>query len=75
MNKKVSQSLISYPRNMTGYGKDSIHPNWPNKARIAVQFVLNYEEGERTLFFMETMLLKLSFRKSLAQRHMKVQDI
>ncbi|MDB9951449.1 allantoinase PuuE, partial [Candidatus Thioglobus sp.] len=31
--------------NMVGYGKDPIHPKWPNKARIAVQFVLNYEEG------------------------------
>ena len=30
---------------MLGYGKDPIHPKWPNKARIAVQFVLNYEEG------------------------------
>ncbi|MDC1027161.1 allantoinase PuuE, partial [Candidatus Thioglobus sp.] len=39
------QSLKSYPRNMVGYGKDPIHPKWPNKARIAVQFVLNYEEG------------------------------
>ena len=45
MNKKIIQSLESYPRNMVGYGKDSIHPKWPNKARIAVQFVLNYEEG------------------------------
>ena len=45
MNKKIIQSLNSYPRNMVGYGKDPIHPKWPNKARIAVQFVLNYEEG------------------------------
>ncbi len=30
---------------MVGYGKNPIHPKWPNKARIAVQFVLNYEEG------------------------------
>lgn len=45
MNKKIIQSLKSYPRNMVGYGRDSIHPKWPNKARIAVQFVLNYEEG------------------------------
>ena len=45
MNKKIIQSLKSYPRNMVGYGKDPIHPKWPNKARIAVQFVLNYEEG------------------------------
>ena len=45
MNKKIIQSLKSYPRDMLGYGKDPIHPKWPNKARIAVQFVLNYEEG------------------------------
>ena len=45
MNKKIIQNLKSYPRNMVGYGKDPIHPKWPNKARIAVQFVLNYEEG------------------------------
>ena len=45
MNKKIIQSLKSYPRNMVGYGTDPIHPKWPNKARIAVQFVLNYEEG------------------------------
>ena len=45
MDKKIIQSLSNYPRNMTGYGKDSVHPNWPNKARVAVQFVLNYEEG------------------------------
>ena len=45
MNKKLIESLNHYPRNMTGYGSDSIHPQWPNKARVALQFVLNYEEG------------------------------
>jgi putative urate catabolism protein len=45
MDKKIIQSLNDYPRNMSGYGEKSIHPNWPNKARVAVQFVLNYEEG------------------------------
>lgn len=34
-----------YPRNMTGYGATPPAANWPNGARIAVQFVLNYEEG------------------------------
>lgn len=35
---------------MTGYGEYAPDPNWPNKARLAVQFVINYEEGgERTL--------------------------
>ena len=45
MNKKIIQSLNSYPRDMTGYGQDSINPKWPNNAKVAVQFVLNYEEG------------------------------
>ena len=34
-----------YPRNMHGYGRNPPNPQWPNSARIAVQFVLNYEEG------------------------------
>ena len=45
MNKKLIESLNHYQRNMTGYGSGSIHPQWPNKSRIALQFVLNYEEG------------------------------
>jgi putative urate catabolism protein len=35
----------AYPRDLIGYGNQPIHPKWPNGARIAVQFVLNYEEG------------------------------
>lgn len=35
----------NYPRDLIGYGNKVPHANWPNKARIAVQFVLNYEEG------------------------------
>ena len=34
-----------YPRNMTGYGPNAPDAKWPGGARIAVQFVLNYEEG------------------------------
>ena len=34
-----------YPRNMTGYGPDAPDAAWPGGARVAVQFVLNYEEG------------------------------
>lgn len=36
---------LNYPRDMIGYGKNPPTVSWPNKARIAVQFVLNYEEG------------------------------
>lgn len=34
-----------YPRDLHGYGRRPPHPHWPNRARVAVQFVLNYEEG------------------------------
>jgi putative urate catabolism protein len=36
---------IPYPRDLTGYGRNPPHAQWPGGARIAVQFVLNYEEG------------------------------
>ena len=32
-------------RNMIGYGSNELKVYWPNNARIAVQIVLNYEEG------------------------------
>ena len=34
-----------YPRDMAGYGGRPPHPRWPRDARLAVQFVINYEEG------------------------------
>ena len=34
-----------YPRDLHGYGREVPDPGWPDGARIAVQFVLNYEEG------------------------------
>lgn len=34
-----------YPRDMVGYGRTPPDPRWPGGAFIAVQFVLNYEEG------------------------------
>jgi len=34
-----------YPRDLIGYGQNPPHPQWPGQARIAVSFVLNYEEG------------------------------
>lgn len=35
----------SYPRDLIGYGANPPDPKWPGGARVAVQFVLNYEEG------------------------------
>lgn len=35
----------TYPRNLVGYGRNPPDPKWPGDARVAVQFVINYEEG------------------------------
>jgi len=37
--------MTAYPRDLIGYGARPPHAKWPNGARIAVQIVLNYEEG------------------------------
>lgn len=39
---------ISYPRDLIGYGRTPPHPHWPQAARLALQFVINYEEGGET---------------------------
>lgn len=81
MNKKVIQSLSNYPRDMTGYGKESIHPNWPNNAKIAVQFVLNYEEGgENSILHgddaSETFLSEIIGAKAYqGTRHMSMESL
>ena len=36
---------MRYPRNMLGYGRTPPDPQWPGGAYVAVQLVLNYEEG------------------------------
>lgn len=35
----------SYPRDLQGYGRRPPYADWPGQARVAVQFVLNFEEG------------------------------
>ena len=35
----------AYPRDLAGYGRTPPFADWPNGARIALQFVVNYEEG------------------------------
>ncbi len=38
-----------YPRDLVGYGETPPDPKWPGNSRIAVQFVINYEEGGEKL--------------------------
>ena len=42
---KHYDSTLPYPRDLIGYGPHPPHAQWPGQARVAVQFVLNYEEG------------------------------
>jgi putative urate catabolism protein len=46
---------VSYPRDLVGYADRPPHPRWPGQARLAVNFVLNYEEGgERSVLHGDT---------------------
>src|SRR5580658_3571957 len=40
-----SSSSTDYPRDLRGYGRTPPDPRWPGRARLAVQFVVNFEEG------------------------------
>jgi chitin deacetylase len=47
---KTNAKKTAYPRDLVGYGKNPPYAAWPNGARIAVSFVVNYEEGgERSI--------------------------
>ncbi len=37
--------VSNYPRDLIGYGQNPPHPHWPDNAQLALQFVINYEEG------------------------------
>jgi allantoinase len=41
----MEYDINNYPRDMRGYAATPPNANWPNKAKVAVQFVINYEEG------------------------------
>ena len=41
---------MRYPRDLVGYGATPPDPEWPGRARLALQLVMNYEEGgERSI--------------------------
>ncbi|OYD68220.1 allantoinase PuuE [Rhodococcus sp. OK302] len=72
--------MNSYPRDMVGYGKNPPHPQWPSGANIAVQFVLNYEEGgERNVLdgddASETFLSEMTPAEAFPNRHMSMESI
>jgi len=69
-----------YPRDMVGYGRDVPHAQWPNRARVAVQFVLNYEEGGENNPLhgdptSETFLSELVTAQAYENRHMTMESM
>ena len=67
-------------RNLVGYGQKDFKIEWPNKAKIAVQFVLNYEEGSENCVlngdkYSETFLSEIIGAKPIEGRHMNMESI
>jgi putative urate catabolism protein len=69
-----------YPRDLVGYGRNVPHANWPGKARVAVQFVLNYEEGGENCVLhgdagSEQFLSEIVGAAAYPDRHLSMESI
>jgi allantoinase len=69
-----------YPRDLIGYGRNPPHPQWPGQARVALQFVLNYEEGGENAVLhgdggSEQFLSEMFNPPSFTERHMSMEGI
>jgi putative urate catabolism protein len=69
-----------YPRDLIGYGANPPHAQWPDDARIAVQFVLNYEEGGESSVlhdddYSEQFLSEIIGAQAYPDRHMSMESI
>jgi putative urate catabolism protein len=72
--------MSDYPRDLVGYGGKPPHAQWPGEARIALQFVLNYEEGgENNVLHgdpgSEQFLSELIGAQSYPARHMSMESV
>jgi putative urate catabolism protein len=71
----------NYPRDMIGYGARPPHARWPNDAALAVQFVINYEEGSENCVLhgdaaSEAFLSEIVGAQALpGVRHMSMESI
>ena len=73
-------SKSPYPRDLVGYGRRYPAPGWPGNARVAVQFVLNYEEGAESSVLdgdsgSETFLSEIAHAQSFPMRHMSMESL
>jgi putative urate catabolism protein len=73
--------MTDYPRNLLGYGADPPEANWPDGARTAVQFVINYEEGGENCVLhgdeaSEAFLSEIIGAQPISgQRHMNMESL
>ncbi len=80
MKKSLSNKNKKYPRNMIGYGSKKPEVKWPNKAKIALQIVLNYEEGAESCVLhgdkkSEIFLSEIVGAQPINGRHMNMESI
>jgi len=76
----VYDTTLPYPRDLVGYGRNPPHAQWPGGARIAVQFVLNYEEGAENATLhgdagSEQFLSEMFNPASFPDRHISMEGI
>jgi allantoinase len=76
----MSDSPQKYPRDLIGYGRRPPHARWPGAARVAVQFVLNHEEGAENCVLdgdpaSETFLSEIIGAQAFPMRHMSVESL
>jgi allantoinase len=77
----MSLSDSKYPRDLLGYGRIAPDPKWPGGARVAVQFVMNFEEGGENCILhgddaSEAFLTDVLGAKPWpGQRHMNVESM
>ena len=76
----IYDATLPYPRDLIGYGRNPPHANWPGGAKIALQFVLNYEEGAENATLhgdpgSEQFLSEMFNPPSFADRHLTMESI
>src|SRR5690606_7526332 len=70
----------AYPRDLVGYGRNPPLADWPGQARLAVQFVLNYEEGGESCVLhgdeaSEQFLSEIIGAAAYPDRHLSMESI
>ena len=70
----------AYPRDLIGHGRNPPHARWPGGARIALQFVLNYEEGGENCLLhgdrsSETFLSEIIGAQAFDGRHLSMESM